>query len=136
MSKKSISLAGIIAFCALLAIVSNAMAADANHPKEPPRIRDVNLVIGIVTVTKDNDGNITEVKVTTHRELIYKVVLDDKGIELGKTMADKRARIEGTMEKKGEVIWLTVKSFSDLRPRKDVQPQGKPTPTPRPKPNQ
>ena len=86
------------------------------------------MVIGIVTVVKDNDGNITEIKVTAHRELIYKVVLDEKGIELGKTMADKRARIEGTIEKKGDVQWLTVKTFSELKPRTEAQAETKTSP--------
>ncbi len=119
------ALVGVVAVCMLLAVVSNVMAADVNQPKG--KSNDSNsLVIGIVTVVKGNDGNITEIKVTAHRELIYKVVLDAKGIELGKTMADKRARIEGIIEKKGDVQWLTVKMFSDLKPRVDVKPKAKP----------
>lgn len=119
------ALVGVVAVCILLAVVSNVMAADANQPKG--KSNDSNsLVIGIVTVVKGNDGNITEIKVTAHRELIYEVVLDAKGIELGKTMADKRARIEGTIEKKGDVQWLTVKTFSDLRPKVGASPKAKP----------
>jgi len=140
MKKQSMLLVGVVAVCTLLAIVSNVMAEDVNQPKGPPkeRSKDVSLIIGVVTVTKDNDGNFTEIKVTTHKDLIYRVVLDEKGIELGKTMVDKRARIEGTIERKGEVQWLTVKTFSDLRPRRDIQPpKDKPAlPKPQPKPNQ
>jgi uncharacterized alpha/beta hydrolase family protein len=125
MNKRSMALVVTVAVCMLLAVVSNAMAADANQPKV--KSNDSNsLVIGIVTVVKGNDGNIAEIKVTAHRELVYKVVLDAKGIELGKTMADKRVRIEGTIEKKGDVQWLTVKTFSDLKPRADVKPKPKP----------
>ncbi len=123
----------LVAVCIMLAIVSNVMAADANQPKGTPKekSKEISLVIGIVTVTKDNDGNFTEIKVTAHKELIYKVVLDEKGIELGKTMADKRARIEGTIEKKGNVEWLTVKTFGDLRPRGDTKPKDKPAAKPK-----
>jgi hypothetical protein len=122
MKKRSMALVGVVAVCMLLAVVSNVMAADANQPKG--KSNDSNsLVIGIVTVVKGNDGNITEIKVTAHRELVYKVVLDAKGIELGKTMADKRARIEGTIEKKGDVQWLTVKTFSELKPRIGAPPK-------------
>lgn len=125
MKKRSMALVGMVAVCMLLAVVSNVMAADANQPKG--KATDSNsLVIGVVTVVKGNDGNITEIKVTAHRELIYKVVLDAKGIELGKTMADKRARIEGTIEKKGEVQWLTVKTFGEVKARTDAKPKAKP----------
>jgi uncharacterized alpha/beta hydrolase family protein len=125
MKKQLMALVGVVAVCMLLAVVSNAMAADVNQPKE--KSKDSNsLVIGIVNVVKGNDGNIAEIKVTVHRQLIYEVVLDAKGIELGKTMADKRARIEGTIEKKGDVQWLTVKTFSDLRPGRGASPKAKP----------
>jgi len=123
------ALVGVVAVCMLLAVVSNVMAADANQPKE--KSKDNNLVIGIVTIVKDNDGNIAEIKVTAHKDLIYKVVLDAKGIELGKTMADKRARIEGTIETKGKVQWLTVKTFSEVKARTDANPKAKPTGKPK-----
>lgn len=124
MKKRLMALVGVVAVCVLLAVVSNVMAADANQPKE--KSKDNNLVIGIVTIVKDNDGNIAEIKVTTHKDLIYKVVLDEKGKELGKTMVDKRARIEGLIETKGNVHWLTVKTFSELKPRTDANPKTKP----------
>jgi hypothetical protein len=84
------------------------------------------LVIGIVTIVKDNDGNIAEIKVTSHKDLVYKVVLDEKGIELGKTMADKRARIEGLVEVKGKVHWLTVKTFGEVKAKTEAKPKTKP----------
>ncbi|MGB7581786.1 MAG: hypothetical protein WBL85_04990 [Sedimentisphaerales bacterium] len=123
MKKQLMALVGVVAVCMLLAVVSNVMAADVNQPKE--KSKDSNsLVIGIVNVVKGNDGNFTEIKVVvSRRELIYKVVLDAKGIELGKTMADKRARIEGTIEQKGDVQWLTVKTFSELKPRIGAPPK-------------
>jgi hypothetical protein len=144
MKKYLKAIVGVVAVCLLFSIVGDVMAADANQPKthrETPneKAKDVKLVIGIVSMTKDNDGNITEIKVTTHPEIIYRVVLDEKGIDLGKTMVDKRARIEGTIEKKGDVEWLTVKTFGEPRagaPAKPGQnPKAKPA-KPAPKPAQ
>jgi hypothetical protein len=129
MKKQLMALVGAVAVCMMLAVVSNVMAADANQPKE--KSKDTKLVIGIVAVVKDNDGNFTEIKVTAHRELIYKVVLDGKGIELGKALADKRARIEGTIEQKGNVQWLTVKTFGEVKPRADAKPKDKPAGQPK-----
>jgi len=149
MRKYAMSLVGAVTVCLLLGLVSNVMGADANQPKQTPKetpretpkekSKDNKLVIGIVTVVKDNDGNFTEIKVTAHKELIYQVVLDEKGKELGKTMADKRARIEGPIETKGKVQWLTVKTFGELKPRTDAKPTpkkpaGKPAPKPAPTP--
>jgi len=137
MKKQLMALIGVVVVCMLLAIVSNVMAADANQPKHTPKEapKDNNLVIGIVTIVKDNDGNFTEIKVAAHKELIYQVVLDEKGIELGRTMADKRARIEGLIETKGKVQWLTVKTFSEMKPRTDAKPTPKkPAPKPAPAP--
>jgi hypothetical protein len=129
MKKRLMAMVGVVAVCVLLAVVSNVMAADANQPKE--KSKDNNLVIGIVTIVKDNDGNIAEIKVTSHKELIYRVVLDEKGIELGKTMADKRARIEGLVEVKGNVHWLTVKTFGEVKAKTDAKPKTKPTGKPK-----
>jgi hypothetical protein len=145
MKKRLIALVGVVAVCMLLAIVSNVIAADANQPKHTPKetpkekSKDTSLVIGIVTIVKDNDGNFTEIKVTAHKELVYQVVLDEKGKELGKTMLDKRARIEGLIETKGKVQWLTVKTFSELKSKAEAKPTpkkpaGKPAPKPAPAP--
>ncbi|MGA2071039.1 MAG: hypothetical protein ABSG97_06785 [Sedimentisphaerales bacterium] len=135
MKKQLMALAGVVAVCMLLAIVSNVLAADANQPKRTPREtpKENSLVIGIVTVVKDNDGNIAEIKVKAHRDLIYQVVLDEKGMELGKTMADKRARIEGLIEIKGNVHWLTVKTFSEPKAGTPAKPNQNPKPAPKPK---
>ncbi len=138
------ALAGVVAVCMLLAIVGNVMAADANQPKHTPgetpkeKSSDDKLVIGTVTVVKDNDGNIIEIKVQQHRDVIYHVVLDEKGRELGKAMADRRARIEGSVETKDKTLWLTVKTFGEPRsgaPAKPNQkPKAKPPVKPAPKP--
>jgi hypothetical protein len=135
MKKQLMTLVGVVAVCMVLAVVSNVMAADANQPNGTPKekSKDLGPVIGVVTVVKDNDGNIAEIKVTVRKSLIYKVVLDEKGIELGKTFADKKVRIKGTIEKKGEVQWITVKTFSEFPAKTDAKPKDKPA---KPKQNQ
>jgi hypothetical protein len=121
MKKYLMAMIGVVVICLFIVGLSNAIAADANSPKEKPKempnekAGDIKLVIGVVNMVKDNDGNITEIKVTAHRDLVYKVVLDEKGIDLGKTMLDKRARIEGTIEVKGSSQWLTVKTFGEVK---------------------
>ena len=133
MKKQLMVLVGVVAVCMMLAVVSNAMAADANQPKGTPKekSKEPSLVVGLVTAVKDNDGNIAEIKVTVHKNLMYRVVLDEKGIELGKTMADKRVKIVGTIDKKGEVEWVTIKTFSELKARTDAKPKEKPAAKPK-----
>jgi uncharacterized protein YdeI (BOF family) len=124
MKKQLMALVGVVAVCMLLAVVSNVMAADANQPKGTQKVKskDTGSVTGVVTVVKDNDGNIAEIKVTARGTIIYKVALDEKGIELGKTMADKRVNIEGAIEKKGDVQWVTVKTFSEVKAKPKAKP--------------
>jgi hypothetical protein len=148
MKKGLIVLFGVAAICLFVAAASNVIAADVNQPKTTPKetpkespkdkSKDNNLVIGIVTIVKDNDGNITEVKVTAHKDLVYRVVLDEKGLDLGKTMVDRRARIEGTIETKGDVQWVTVKTFGEVKagaPAKSkANPKAKPAKPAKPAP--
>jgi hypothetical protein len=125
MKKYVMALAGAVTMCLLLGLVSNALAADPNQPKEPPQKKEV-VVVGVVSVVKDKDNNITEVKTKTARDLTYQITLDDKGTDLGKTMAGKRVRIIGTVETKGEVKWLTVLKFNELKVKaKNLQPKPK-----------
>jgi len=126
MRKYVMALAGAVTTCLLLGLVSNTLAADPNQPKEPPKNKEV-IVVGTVSVVKDKDNNITEISVKTPRGITYQITLDDKGKELGKTLADKRVRITGTVETKGEVKWLTVVNFSEPKPRPE---------NPRPKPKE
>jgi len=69
-------------------------------------------VQGIVGVTKDAAGVITAVTLTAKDGAIYDVTLDAKGMELGKTMADKKVDAEGTVAEKDGAQWLTVQSYA------------------------
>jgi hypothetical protein len=149
------SLAGVVAIWLVLSITSNAMAQDANEaketpkepnktapqeqpkesPKEPPKepAKEKNLVIGILTVAKDNDGNIAEISIEMAKNLIYKVVIDEKSKEMAKSFADTRVRVEGFVETKGDVKWLTVETYGDTKSRPDAKPGTKSKTKPAPK---
>jgi hypothetical protein len=160
MNKHWKALVGIIAICLLLSLMSNAMAQDPNtaketpkepnsaapqetpkeSPKEPPKeqtkeqTKEKNLIIGILTAVKDNDGNVVEMTITAHKDLKYKVVINEKSKEMGQSFTDKRVRVEGTIEIKGDVKWLTVDTFSELKSRADAKPGAKSKAKPAAKP--
>jgi hypothetical protein len=123
MKKYAMAFAGAVAMCVLLGFVGNALAADANQPKETPKEK----VIGTVKEVKDSNGVVTEVAVKSRRET-YQIKLDAKGKELGKTMDGKRVRIVGTLEVKDGVKWLTVEKYSEEPgPKHKGQPAEKPS---------
>ena len=125
MKKFVMILAAAVTTCVLLGLVSSAQAADPNQPKKMARNKEVP-VIGTVIAVKDNDGNATDVKIKTAKDLIYQVTLDETGKELGNTMADKKVRAVGTLETKGEVKWLTIIKFSEQKARPEPNSPPKP----------
>jgi len=125
MKKFVIALAVAVTTCVLLGLVSDTQAADPNQPKKLARNKEV-VVVGTVISVKDNDGNATDVKIKTAKDLIYQVALDEKGKELGNTMADKKVRAVGTLETKGEVKWLTVIKFSEQKEKAKAEPNSPP----------
>jgi len=150
------TLAGAVAICLVLFITSSATAQDANDaneipkepnktapqeppketPKEPPKkqTKEKNLVIGILTVAKDNDGNIAEISIKMAKDLIYKVVIDEKSKEMAKSFADSRVRVEGFVETKGDVKWLTVETYGDSKSKPDARQGAKSKAKPAAKP--
>jgi hypothetical protein len=137
------ALAGAVAICLVLFITSNARAQDANDaneiPKEPNKTapqespketpketpkekeKEKKLVIGILKVVKDNDGNVAEITITAHKDLVYNVVFDEKSKEMVKNLADARVRVEGFVETKCDIKWLTVLTYDDTKPRPDAK---------------
>jgi hypothetical protein len=125
MKKFVMILAAAVTTCVLLGLVSDTLAADPNKPKKMARNKELP-VVGTVIVVKDNDGNATDVKIKTDKDIIYQVTLDDKGKELGRTMADKKVRVVGTLETKGEVKWLTVARFNEQKEKAKAEPNSPP----------
>ncbi len=109
----------------LLMFVNSTRAADANQPKAAPREtqKDKQMVVkGTVSVLKDKDGKVTEVKLEDEKNLVYRITLNAKGKELGKKMAGKTVKVIGTSEVKDNVKWLTVKKYEAVV----VKPESKP----------
>jgi len=155
MNKRFRAMVGLATVCVLLGLAGNVFAEDVNQPrdipvdpnkqapketpKEPPKeapkenTRDIRLVIGIVNVVKDKDGNIAEISLTAHKDLIYKVVPDEKGKELAAAMAYKRARVEGFIETKDNVQGLAVQTFEESKATSGAKSKEKPAKKPAPK---
>ena len=106
--RKDLVKLAILSIAAAALLSSMCFAADKT-PAEQPKPNVVK-VQGLVNVTKDANNVVTKVVVVAEKE-IYDVVLDAKGLELGKTMEGKKVEVQGTVAKKGTELWLTVQSF-------------------------
>jgi len=115
----------LIAGTALLSAV--CFAAEQTPGAEPPKLVKVQ---GVVGVTEDASGVITKVTLTTKDEVVYNVVLDAKGLELGKGMAGKEVEVEGTVSKavKGIQDWIKVQSYKAVEKAPEAAPAPKPAP--------
>jgi len=105
--KKDLVKLAIVSIAAAALLISICFAADETQVVEQPSVVKVQ---GVVNVTKDANDVITKVVVVTEKEE-YNVVLDAKGLELGKTMQDKKVEVQGVVTKKYDQLWLTVQSY-------------------------
>jgi thymidylate synthase ThyX len=117
----------LIAGTALLSTV--CFAAEQAPGVEPPKLVKVQ---GVVNVTKDAN-EITKVTLTTKDKVVYNIVLNMKGLDLGKEMADKEVEVEGTVSKKGTQEWIRVRSYKEVEKAPEAAPTPKPAPKPAPK---
>jgi hypothetical protein len=101
----------------LLGLWAVQTAWSAESAKDKPTPKEVTLK-GLVTVQKDKDGKITSIKLTHKDKTVYQIVLDTKGTEIGKTLADKHVEVTGTEETKNKETWITVKSIKELTAHK------------------
>jgi len=96
----------LIAGTALLSAV--CFAAEQTPGAEPPKLVKVQ---GVVNVTKDANDVITKVTVVTKDKVVYNVVLNLTGLDLGKAMANKEVEVEGIVSKEGVQNWIKVQSY-------------------------
>lgn len=96
----------LIAETALLNVV--CFAVEQTPETEQPNLVKVQ---GIVNVTKDANDVITKVTLTTKDKVVYNVVLNLKGLDLGKGMAGKEVEVEGIVSKEGIQNWIKVQSY-------------------------
>jgi hypothetical protein len=109
MFKKDVVKLAILSIAAAALLSSVCFAADEPKAPEQPK-PDVVKVQGIVHVTRDANDVITKVTLAAETE-VYNVVLDAKGLELGKTMKGKKVEVEGVVSKKNNQTWITVQSY-------------------------
>jgi hypothetical protein len=116
----------LVAGTALLGAV--CFAADQAPPKA------VKVVQGFVGVNKDANDVITKVTLTTKDKVVYDVVLNAKGLELGKKMASKEVEVEGTISKEAGQETITVMTFKAVEKAPAPPPAPAPAPKPAPEP--
>lgn len=110
--KKDVVKLAILSIAGAALLSSICFAADGTQAVEQPK-PEVVKVQGVVHVTKDANDVITKVVVAAEKEN-YNVVLDAKGLELGKTMKDKKVEVEGVVSKKDNQTWITVQSYKPV----------------------
>jgi hypothetical protein len=69
---------------------------------------------GQVTVTEDDDFNVTDVTLKGTDGKTYSVTLDEKGKKLGIEMDGAKVQVVGTVAEKGGKMWLTVMSYKEI----------------------
>ncbi|MGA1980508.1 MAG: hypothetical protein ABSG99_08130 [Sedimentisphaerales bacterium] len=114
----------LIAGTALLSAV--CFAAEPNLAEPKP----VKVVQGVVSVTKDANNVINKVTLTTKDKVVYNVKLDTKGLELGKTMANKEVEVEGIISKEAGQESIKVMTFKAVEKAAEAAPAPKPAPKP------
>jgi hypothetical protein len=113
----------LIAGTALLSTV--CFAAEETPGVEQPKVVKVQ---GVVNVTKDANDVITKVTVVTKDKVVYNVVLNLKGLDLGKVMANKEVEVEGIVSKEGVQNWIKVQSYKAVEKAPGPAPAAKPAP--------
>ena len=104
-SRVLVSVFAIVALALSLGIVANSVNAEEEKPQT---------LIGTVSVSDDDDGNITAVKLTVG-ETAYNVTLDANGRKLGAEMAGKKAEVTAIVREQDDEKWLVVKSFKEVK---------------------
>lgn len=122
MSKKLLKAGFVVGVLACVCL----LASDASA-RERPAPRKVTLT-GMVSVTKDDAGALTAVKLTVKApapkegekakdDIVYNVTLDDNGKKLGE-LNGKKAEVVGTVTRKMVAEkperWLTVESSKEV----------------------
>ena len=68
-------------------------------------------LVGTVSITEDEDWNITAVTLTTPDNTAYKVVLDENGKKLGSEAEGDKVELTATVADKDGLKWITVSDF-------------------------
>ena len=101
-----VSVFAILALTLGLGIVANSVNAEEEEEQQT--------LIGTVSVSTDDDGNITAVKLTVG-ETVYNVTLNATGRKLGADMEGKKVEVTAIVREQEDEKWLLVKSFKEVK---------------------
>lgn len=76
-----------------------------------PALADEKTISGTVSITKDDDGKVTSVAVSTEDGTKYAVDMDDNGRKLGTDLDGKKVTLKGDVKEKDNKLWVTVMEF-------------------------
>ena len=108
-----------------LMLVAGVDAAERRERKKPAGPRKTRIV-GMVKATKDDDGKITAVTLTTSKGTEIAVNLEEgKGKEMGAELDGKKALATGTVKKQDDKRILTVLEYKEWtpKPKKPSKPE-------------
>ena len=125
LAKKDLVRLAILLIAGTALLNSVCFAAEETPGVEQPKTTKVQ---GVVNVTKDANDVITAVTVVTADKVVYHVVLNVKGRELGKEMAGKEVEVEGIVTKEGVQNWIKVQSYKAVEKAPGPAPAPKPAP--------
>jgi hypothetical protein len=103
----------LVTLLLIAAIVVPVFAADKPAASKPAAPAKEQTLTGKVSVVKDKEGKVTEVALTVG-EVKYMVTLNEEGKKL-EALDGKEVKAMGMVHAKGEVKWLTVKSFEEVK---------------------
>ena len=103
-ARSRVSLLAILAgsLCLVFALCGLGTAADAAK------------LVGTVSVSTDDDDNITVVRLTVG-ETVYNVTLDANGKKLGAEMANKKVEVMAIAREQDDEKWITVQTFKEIK---------------------
>jgi hypothetical protein len=94
----------------LLGTVVEAKERKKKAPREKPKMETI---LGKVTVTADDEGNVKAVTLTAEGDEApqYTVTMNKHGKEMAEKCAGKRVEAKGTVRKRRNKLLLTVRSY-------------------------
>lgn len=100
----------LTALCVAVLMLGTTAYSKTKKQEPSPAKPDTVKLVGTVNAVKNTNGVVTFVKLVT-ASTTYSVVLDSKGLELGKTADGKKVEAEGIVTQKEKEKWVTIKSF-------------------------
>ena len=71
-------------------------------------------VTGTISVSEDEDGNVTGVQLSVDEDTVYNVEMNAIGKKLAADMNGEKVEIAGTVAEKDDAKWITAKSFKKI----------------------